>query len=46
MTQKGETNGFTASDHVRAIYGHIATRSIQKIIVNNGPIPDRCEIAL
>ena len=44
MTQKGETYGFTASDHVRAIYDHIEPRSIQKVIVNNGPIPTDAEI--
>ncbi|WP_033827858.1 gluconeogenesis factor YvcK family protein [Bacillus andreraoultii] len=40
MTQKGETNGFSASDHVKAIYNHIEPFSIQKVIVNNGKIPD------
>lgn len=44
MTQKGETYGFTASDHVRAIYDHIEPWSIQKVIVNNGPIPTDAEI--
>ncbi|MCU9599949.1 gluconeogenesis factor YvcK family protein [Pallidibacillus thermolactis] len=44
MTQKGETYGFTASDHVQAIYDHIEPRSIQKVIVNNGPIPTDAEI--
>ena len=44
MTQKGETYGFTASDHVRAIYDHIAPYSIQKIIVNNGEIPERVRL--
>lgn len=39
MTQKGETFGYTASDHVRAIFDHTEPQSIQKIIVNNGSIP-------
>jgi uncharacterized cofD-like protein len=44
MTQKGETYGFTASDHVRAIYDHIAPGSIQKVIVNNGEIPEQVKL--
>lgn len=40
MTQKGETTGFSASDHIKAIFDHIQPNSIQKIIVNNGQIPD------
>ena len=35
MTQKGETYGFTASDHVKAIYDHIGTSfySIQSLSI-------------
>lgn len=44
MTQKGETGGFSASDHVKAIYDHTEPYSIQKIIVNNGYIPDSVKL--
>jgi uncharacterized cofD-like protein len=40
MTQAGETNDYTASDHVRAIYDHIGYSSIHKVIVNNGVFPN------
>ncbi|PAQ13589.1 gluconeogenesis factor YvcK family protein [Bacillus sp. FJAT-42315] len=39
MTQAGETLDFTASDHVRAIYDHMACAFIDTILVNNEPIP-------
>ena len=44
MTQKGETYGYTASDHVKAIFDHMAPHSIQKIIVNNGQIPEHIKL--
>jgi len=34
MTQPGETDGFTASDHIRAIDAHTGRRVIQFVIVN------------
>lgn len=41
MTQKGETDGFSASDHIRVINQHIGHPFIDTIIVNNQPIaPD------
>ncbi|OZI13618.1 hypothetical protein CEW92_00420 [Bacillaceae bacterium SAS-127] len=39
MTQAGETLDFTASDHVKAIYDHMACAFIDTILVNNEPIP-------
>lgn len=39
MTQNGETNGYTAADHVKAIYNHIGSNTIDSIIVHNKPIP-------
>ncbi|WP_281267837.1 gluconeogenesis factor YvcK family protein [Sulfoacidibacillus thermotolerans] len=39
MTQPGETDGFSASDHVQAIYDHIGPRFFDIIIVNSAPIP-------
>jgi uncharacterized cofD-like protein len=35
MTQPGETDHFTASDHVRAIYDHVGERLFDQVIVNN-----------
>lgn len=35
MTQHGETNDYTASDHVKAIYNHIHADIIDTIIVHN-----------
>lgn len=39
MTQAGETHGFTASEHVKAIYDHMGCAFIDTILVNNEEIP-------
>ncbi len=39
MTQAGETLGYTASDHVKAIYDHMNCEFINTILVNNEEIP-------
>lgn len=39
MTQPGETDGYTAHDHVRAIETHVGARIIDVVVVNNGDIP-------
>lgn len=39
MTQPGETTGFSASDHVKALYNHLECPFIDTVIVNNGDIP-------
>ena len=39
MTQAGETHGFAASDHVKAIYDHMSCAFINTILVNNEEIP-------
>ena len=39
MTQAGETLDYTASDHVKAIYEHIGSACIDRILVNNEEIP-------
>lgn len=39
MTQAGETLGFTASDHVKAIFDHLDCSFIDTILVNNEEIP-------
>lgn len=41
MTQAGETTGFTASDHVKAIHDHIGEGCVDAIIVHNEPINKR-----
>ncbi|MET1248313.1 YvcK family protein [Sporolactobacillus sp. STCC-11] len=38
MTQKGETNHFTASQHIEAIHRHVARPFIDTIVVNSQPI--------
>jgi len=39
MTQPGETDEFTASDHVKAIYEHVGPNFFDMIIVNSATIP-------
>lgn len=39
MTQKGETDGYKASDHMRAIIAHAGTGIIEYCIVNTAKIP-------
>lgn len=38
MTQRGETNDYSASDHVKAIYRHTGNNIIDTMIVNNRAI--------
>ncbi|MCF6410239.1 gluconeogenesis factor YvcK family protein [Pseudalkalibacillus salsuginis] len=40
MTQPGETDYFTASDHVNKLVSHIGQQIIDTIIVNNDKVPD------
>ena len=40
MTQPGETQGFTASDHVRAITRHVGP-VVTDVLVDSTPLPDR-----
>ncbi|NGP45327.1 YvcK family protein [Bacillaceae bacterium SIJ1] len=39
MTQLGETTGYSAADHLRAIYDHLGSHSIDTVIVNEEMIP-------
>lgn len=39
MTQPGETDHFTASDHIDTIHQHVGNSLFQYIIVNNGEMP-------
>lgn len=41
MTQPGETDGFTASDHVTAIDRHVGAGLFDMIIVNSATIPEQ-----
>ena len=40
MTQPGETNGFTASDHVKLLNSYLGQRRIDTILLNNGKISE------
>ncbi|MGG1399766.1 YvcK family protein [Bacillus salipaludis] len=44
MTQAGETHGFTASDHVKAIYNHMKCAFINTVLVNNEEIPPEVQL--
>jgi uncharacterized cofD-like protein len=44
MTQAGETLGFSASDHVKAIYDHMNCTFIDTILVNNEEIPSEIQL--
>jgi uncharacterized cofD-like protein len=39
MTQHGETDNFSAFDHLRVIYDHIGVDLFDKVLVNTTPIP-------
>ncbi|WP_187387603.1 gluconeogenesis factor YvcK family protein [Weissella muntiaci] len=40
MTQKGETDGYSDADHVRAINEHVGERVVDAVIMNTAPVPD------
>ena len=39
MTQEGETEGYTASDHIAAIFKHSADHLFDVCLVNSSPVP-------
>ena len=39
-TQDGETEGYTASDHVRALFSHAGRRIFDFCLANSEPLPD------
>jgi uncharacterized cofD-like protein len=39
MTQPGETESYTASDHIQAIINHVGTQLIDTIVVNESTLP-------
>ncbi|WP_027416809.1 gluconeogenesis factor YvcK family protein [Aneurinibacillus terranovensis] len=40
MTQPGETDGYTAGDHLKAIHSHVGNSLFEYIIVNNGTVEE------
>lgn len=40
MTQPGETDHFSAADHIETIHQHVGNSLFQYVIVNDGDIPD------
>lgn len=40
MTQPGETDGFTASEHIKTLINHAQARVFDYCILNNGEIPE------
>ncbi len=39
-TQPGETEGYTASDHVRVLYSHVGPWVCDTVLCNDAPLPD------
>ncbi|MCL1827957.1 MAG: YvcK family protein [Oscillospiraceae bacterium] len=40
MTQEGETEGYTASDHIKALSDHAGVRLFDYCVADNSPFPD------
>lgn len=40
MTQPGETNGYTVSDHIKLLNSYLGKKKIDTVIVNNGKLSD------
>lgn len=43
MTQPGETDDYTVSDHLQAIYDHVGHHLFDYVIVNDGKIPAKVQ---
>lgn len=43
MTQPGETDGYTVSDHLQAIHDHVGKHLFDYVIVNSGDIPPQVQ---
>lgn len=41
MTQPGETDNYSVSDHLEAIYNHVGYHMFEHVIVNKGKIPEK-----
>lgn len=44
MTQQGETQGYSASEHVQAIIDHLSPKCIETILINNKEIPSELKL--
>ncbi|MEK5479013.1 YvcK family protein [Paenibacillus sp. FSL R5-0407] len=43
MTQPGETDDYTVSDHLQAVYEHVGNHLFDYVIVNDGEIPTQVQ---
>ncbi|KJB88650.1 hypothetical protein AZ66_06365, partial [Paenibacillus sp. E194] len=43
MTQPGETDNYSVSDHLEAVQLHVGTQLFDYVIVNNGEIPPQVQ---
>ncbi|MNO53600.1 Gluconeogenesis factor [compost metagenome] len=43
MTQPGETDDYTVSDHLQAVYDHVGHHLFDYVIVNDGEIPEQVQ---
>ncbi|MEK3911847.1 YvcK family protein [Paenibacillus sp. FSL H7-0331] len=43
MTQPGETDGYSVSDHIQALHDHVEQDLFDYVIVNNGEIPPQVQ---
>lgn len=43
MTQPGETDGYSVSDHIKALHDHVEQDLFDYVIVNNGEIPPQVQ---
>jgi uncharacterized cofD-like protein len=44
MTQPGETDGYSVSDHLQAVHDHVGQQLFDYVIVNNGEIPPQVQL--
>jgi uncharacterized cofD-like protein len=44
MTQPGETDGYSVSDHLQAVHDHVGHQLFDYVIVNNGEIPPQVQL--
>ena len=44
MTQPGETDNYTVSDHLQAVYNHVGKHLFDYVIVNDGEIPPQVQV--
>lgn len=44
MTQPGETDNYSVSDHLQAVYDHVGSHLFDYVIVNDGEIPPQVQL--